>query len=333
MRKVKVDLADLVDAFGTGSAQVEFFLDLETGQVIPIPDDVRFELAQLEWASAVASKADCSLAERIRQRRLPDWLQQAVLKAVQIEELFGERYVRIPQAEAHDDYRAMEEFIEPYQTLSCGRGCGERWMGGGPSGAFGRSWPTIRASRRAGTPFRQTGTGSACWSGWRTKASRWTTHPPPSHEPGDGADGLSPRSGRHTAGRALVQATYNAATWQMYHGATTGQQAVALEDGAHGRRGDAMAEFGQLVLNAAIAPARVLPRQAQDERLDLGHDGRAAPHLSPPHRPLAADQLTMPLQHGLGLEQEQDLVQAGARAGDEVRELGRQHGQSELLPA
>ena len=108
---------------------------------------------------------------------------------------------------------------------------------------------------------------------------------------------------------------------------------MALENGADGGVTEAVAKLDELASDALVAPAGVPPRQSHDEGLDLGGDGWAAARLRVPDGPLAADQLTMPLQYGLRLEQEQDRVQAGAWAGGQVRELGRQHGEGELLPA
>jgi hypothetical protein len=112
MRTAPVDLTELIDAYGAGSDAVEFYLDLETGAVIPVTAEVRAELALLDDEAAAGDAAGPSLGERIDRRQLPDWLREAVLEAIQIEALFGERYVRVPGAEASDDYRAMANFIE-----------------------------------------------------------------------------------------------------------------------------------------------------------------------------------------------------------------------------
>src|SRR5688500_8876817 len=118
MRTVPVDLAELIDAFGTGAPAVEFFLDLETGTVIPLTEDVRAELARLDDEAAGDDTHASSLRERIDRRGFPDWLRAAMLEALQIEEHLGGRYVRVPRAAAHADYRAMEAFIE---TVTDGR--------------------------------------------------------------------------------------------------------------------------------------------------------------------------------------------------------------------
>jgi hypothetical protein len=134
MGKVKIDLDDLVDAFGTGFPEIEFFLDLATGAVVPITEDVRIELARLDQESA-DDELDPPLAERLQQRGLPDWLREAVVEAIQIEAELGERYRRVPRSEAGDDYRAMQDFIE---TVGDARLRGRLWQAIEGRGAFRR---------------------------------------------------------------------------------------------------------------------------------------------------------------------------------------------------
>src|SRR4051812_39263743 len=47
-RRVQLKLADLVDAFEMGGDMLEQYLDLETGEVIPITDDIRSEMRAIE---------------------------------------------------------------------------------------------------------------------------------------------------------------------------------------------------------------------------------------------------------------------------------------------
>ncbi len=94
-----------------------------------------------------------------------------------------------------------------------------------------------------------------------------------------------------------------------------------------------MAELAQLALDAPMAPARVLPRQPEDEGLDLGRDGRAAAGVPPPECPLAPDQLAVPAQDRLGLEEEHIAVELVPRADGQPRERGGQDGQGQPLPA
>ncbi len=80
MRRVKVDLSELVDAMDNASLEMRYYLDVETGEVLLLMDD----------------DDDEELAERI-------------------EEGFGTRYVEVPQAQSSDGYRDMQAFIETVQ--------------------------------------------------------------------------------------------------------------------------------------------------------------------------------------------------------------------------
>jgi hypothetical protein len=87
------------------------------------------------------------------------------------------------------------------------------------------------------------------------------------------------------------------------------------------------------VCRAAVAPARVLPRQPEDELPHLGGDGRATAGLVTPDGPFAPDQLAVPLQDGVRLAEQDAVVQSRPRAGGQVRQLAGQDCQGELLPA
>jgi hypothetical protein len=94
-----------------------------------------------------------------------------------------------------------------------------------------------------------------------------------------------------------------------------------------------LAELAELALEAAVAPAGVLPRQLEDELFDLGSGGRATAGTVPLHGPLAAHQLTVPLQDRIGLEEQDVAVQPRPRAGGQARHFAGEDREGELLPA
>ena len=93
MRKLKVDWMELEAAFQTGSYEMRFHLDLETGKVVMITD---------EAARHLEEPSDSESSE---------WMQEMIEEARQIEEGYGTRYIRVPQADSHEGYRDMERFI------------------------------------------------------------------------------------------------------------------------------------------------------------------------------------------------------------------------------
>lgn len=83
--------------------------------------------------------------------------------------------------------------------------------------------------------------------------------------------------------------------------------------------GDRVAEAGEFALYPAVAPAAVLPGQAQDELLDGGRCGGSAGAAVPGERPLPGDESPVPGQQCGGGDRE-GLAPALAR--DQPRERG-----------
>ncbi len=77
-KTLRINLGELCDAMGNSSFENEYFLDLETGEIL-----------------FISEYADDEETEKLKDR---------------IEEEF-ERYERIPKAESHEGYEDMVEFI------------------------------------------------------------------------------------------------------------------------------------------------------------------------------------------------------------------------------
>jgi hypothetical protein len=112
--KLKVDLAELGFAFEDASGEIAHHLDLETGQVIAISDDTRRALDafyEAAWDDEAQAVSPIALADALQQRDLPEWYQEALREAEQIEAGSGTRYLRVPEADSHTAYHDMEAFI------------------------------------------------------------------------------------------------------------------------------------------------------------------------------------------------------------------------------
>lgn len=111
-RKLKVDLPELEFAFENTSFEATHYLDLETGRVIRITDETRRELEashEEAWDEEKQEVLPTAFAEALHN--LPEWAQEAVQEADQIEAGHGSRFIRVPQADSHEGYRDMEDFI------------------------------------------------------------------------------------------------------------------------------------------------------------------------------------------------------------------------------
>ena len=113
MRKLKLDLSELELAFDNSSWEATYYLDLETGAVAMVTDETRQELdAIYEEIDDGAGGELIPFAQALRQRDLPDWMQETVEEAARIEQGFGTRYIEVPRSDSSEGYRDMEAFID-----------------------------------------------------------------------------------------------------------------------------------------------------------------------------------------------------------------------------
>ena len=117
MRRLKLNLADLADAFESESGAAKFYFDLETGAVTLIDEDTRTELNAIYQAIGDTPDAQGRLfAAALQATSLPDWQKVLVQQADLIECGFGTRFVEVPQADSRVDYQDMEAFIATVQS-------------------------------------------------------------------------------------------------------------------------------------------------------------------------------------------------------------------------
>lgn len=93
MRKLEIDWGELTVAFESGLAEMEYYLDLETGEVLMITEEIRWYM------------------EEPLDAELLGWQQEMLQIAQRIEAGYGTRYIQIPEQERRDAYRDMEWFI------------------------------------------------------------------------------------------------------------------------------------------------------------------------------------------------------------------------------
>jgi hypothetical protein len=112
-RKLKVDLEELKFAFESGFGEMRHFLDLKTGEVVPVTDETFATLETIYEAMGSDEAAPLDLAAWLARRGdLPGWQKEALLEADQVEAGFGTRFIEIPQLETHEAYQDMADFVE-----------------------------------------------------------------------------------------------------------------------------------------------------------------------------------------------------------------------------
>ena len=98
---------------------------------------------------------------------------------------------------------------------------------------------------------------------------------------------------------------------------------MLAQNASDGGRRDLVAELEQLALDSAIAPARVLASQAQDQFAQLIRDRRpASPRKQAEGRPMLAYQLPMPAKQGRWGEEEAAGRQSQAQSSQD-QPIGR----------
>jgi hypothetical protein len=119
MRRLKIDLSELTEAFDNAESELDYFLDLETGQVVMITSEAHSELEAIyEEMYAAGDEPQMPFAEALQRRGLPDWQQAMIVEADQVEQSFGVRYNRVPGADSRAGYRDMEAFIATVRDVS-----------------------------------------------------------------------------------------------------------------------------------------------------------------------------------------------------------------------
>jgi len=113
MRNLNVDLDALIAAFEHTDLPIDRYLDLETGHVVMVSDNIRIELEALyEEFWDPDSDEDFDLEAALNQRNLPDWNRKALREADAVQEDYLHRYIKIPAATSGDGYRDMQAFIQ-----------------------------------------------------------------------------------------------------------------------------------------------------------------------------------------------------------------------------
>ena len=106
-RTLNVAMNELIDAFDTGSYEIRYYLDLETGKVVPVTEEITLELGHFD-----VEPGDEDLAELVERSDLPEWEKIAVMEAALVEANVGDHFADIPWVESHDAYRDIEAFVE-----------------------------------------------------------------------------------------------------------------------------------------------------------------------------------------------------------------------------
>jgi len=112
-RKLKIDMDQLELAMETECYEMRYYLDLETGRVILITEEMASEVQRVHERrhEEEAGTRTTRLEEYLEEQEYPDWQIEMMLDADRIERESGTRYIRVEAGEPNADYRDMERFI------------------------------------------------------------------------------------------------------------------------------------------------------------------------------------------------------------------------------
>lgn len=111
-RRLAVDMDSLTGVFELHFDEIQFYFDLETGEVLQVSDETRSLLENLyQELYTDAGERLMSLEALLAQHpEIRDWQKQDVLEADRVEQDYGERIVSVGP-EPYSDYNDMEHFI------------------------------------------------------------------------------------------------------------------------------------------------------------------------------------------------------------------------------
>jgi hypothetical protein len=116
MKRLKVDMDGLTSAFEDASWTTAYYLDLETGEVLVITEEIRSEPEEIhEETYEPEAGQDFDLAAVLRERDIPEWQQDVPLEADRVEAGEGDRYLALPGPESYQGYEDMQDFIDTVQ--------------------------------------------------------------------------------------------------------------------------------------------------------------------------------------------------------------------------
>ncbi len=116
-RVLPVDLDELEAAFEDYGFESSYYLDLQTGDVLALTDEIHSSLEEVYGELPEDTDLDSlNWPLLTREHGWPEWMAGALEDANRVEIGFGTRYIHVPKDESRDGYRDMEAFIATVTT-------------------------------------------------------------------------------------------------------------------------------------------------------------------------------------------------------------------------
>ncbi len=118
VRRVRAKLSDLAEELGLESSEANGYLNLETGEVILITEEIQNELDAIhdtlpqELWSASESERRAAFLEAVEAAHGDNWMAEALEVADRVDQGLDETFVALPEADTQADYQDMAAFVD-----------------------------------------------------------------------------------------------------------------------------------------------------------------------------------------------------------------------------
>jgi hypothetical protein len=112
-RRLKIDLSELEEAFEFTHDTISWYLNLETGSVLMVNEDLLEEVEQL---SESAVEQGIEFEQAVRDSDLPDLEKQDLIDAANLDANLGVSFIEVPEDESRDGYRDMRDFTSTVRS-------------------------------------------------------------------------------------------------------------------------------------------------------------------------------------------------------------------------
>jgi hypothetical protein len=110
MRQLIIDMPELELAFEGGYEMISYYLDLETGEVITVSEEVRGILETIYESYYDKQSQTIDWESAFESEKVPDWQRDLVQDADRVEIGFGDTIIAIPPESSSEGYFDMEVF-------------------------------------------------------------------------------------------------------------------------------------------------------------------------------------------------------------------------------
>ena len=118
MKKLNIDFDELQKAMeDTERDAFDYFLDIGTGDIIILSEDIINRAQQVLDESYDEDMAEYEEVEFDEEHDIPEWMEDEIELALGIFLFEKDRYVRIPERDPGSGFRAMREFTDSLDDL------------------------------------------------------------------------------------------------------------------------------------------------------------------------------------------------------------------------